>query len=170
MFRTEAPGVGVSVSLPQGHSSIGRASVSKTEGWGFEALCPCHIDMNNQAGLTGTYMAEKIKLLLAGLLVVAGIAGFYFLSDSPTVVRVLAVLAGLVLAAAVAWYTEAGRAFYGFSRESADEARKVVWPTRKETLQVTGVVMLFVVVMALFLWLVDAGLLWLVKLLMGRGE
>ncbi len=126
--------------------------------------------MNNQAGLTGAYMAEKIKLLVAGLLVVAGIAGFYFLAGSPTVVRVLSVLAGVALAAVVVWFTGTGRAFYGFGRESVDEARKVVWPSRKETLQMTGVVMLFVVVMAIFLWLVDAGLLWLVKLLMGRGE
>ena len=115
-------------------------------------------------------MADKIKLLIAGLLVVAGIAGFYLLADSPTVVRVLAVLAGVGLALVVAWFTEAGRAFFGFSRESIDEARKVVWPTRKETLQMTGVVILFVVVMALFLWLVDSVLLWLVKLLMGRGN
>jgi preprotein translocase subunit SecE len=50
------------------------------------------------------------------------------------------------------------------------EARKVVWPTRKETIQTTGVVFAFVVVMALFLWLVDAGLLWAVKLLMGQGN
>ena len=115
-------------------------------------------------------MAEKIKLLIAALLAMAGIAGFYLLADSPTVVRVLAVLAGFGLAAAVAGFTELGRAFYGFSRESVDEARKVVWPTRKETLQMTGVVILFVLVMALFLWLVDGVLLWLVKLLMGRGN
>ena len=50
------------------------------------------------------------------------------------------------------------------------EARKVVWPTRKETIQTTGIVFAFVVVMALFLWLVDAGLLWAVKLLMGRSD
>ena len=50
------------------------------------------------------------------------------------------------------------------------ETKKVVWPTRKETLQTTGIVFVFVVVMALFLWAVDASLLWIVKMLMGRGE
>lgn len=115
-------------------------------------------------------MTEKLKLLAAGLLVVAGVAGFYFLADSPTVVRVLAVLAGLAAAAGVAAFTESGRRFYGFSRESVDEARKVVWPTRKETLQMTGVVILFAVVMALFLWLVDGTLMWLVERLMSRGK
>ena len=115
-------------------------------------------------------MADKIKLLIVAMLAIAGIAGFYLLADSPTVVRVLSVLVGFGLAAFVARYTEVGAAFYGFSRESVDEARKVVWPTRKETLQMTGVVILFVLVMAVFLWLVDGALLWLVKLLMGRGN
>ena len=79
-------------------------------------------------------MADNIKLLAAGLLIVAGIAGFYLLSDMPTVVRVLSVLAGLGAAAAVAWYTQAGRGFFAFSQEAVTEARKVVWPTRKETM------------------------------------
>ncbi|MBI5329863.1 MAG: preprotein translocase subunit SecE [Betaproteobacteria bacterium] len=115
-------------------------------------------------------MADNIKLLAAGLLIVAGIAGFYLLADMPAVVRVLSVLAGLGLAAAVAWYTESGRQFYAFGQESVVEARKVVWPTRKETMQSTGVVIAFVIVTALFLWLVDGALTWVVQLLMGRGE
>ena len=57
-----------------------------------------------------------------------------------------------------------------FGQESVVEARKVVWPTRKETMQMTGVVVVFVIVMALFLWLVDGTLTWLVKLIMRRGE
>jgi preprotein translocase subunit SecE len=115
-------------------------------------------------------MADNLKLLAAGLLVAAGIAGFYLLADMPAVVRVLSVLAGLGLAAGVAWYTEPGRRFFAFSQESVTEARKVVWPTRKETMQMTGVVILFVIVMALFLWLVDGTLTWLVHWLMGRGK
>lgn len=115
-------------------------------------------------------MADKIKLAVAFLLVAAGIAGFYLLSGSPTVVRVLSVLAGVAVAAGVAYMTAPGKAFYAFSQESVAEARKVVWPTRKETLQMTGVVVLFVVVMAVFLWLVDSGLYGLVKLVMGRSE
>ena len=115
-------------------------------------------------------MADNIKLLAAGLLIAAGIAGFYLFADSPTVVRVLSVLAGVGAAVGVAWYTAVGQRFFAFSQESITEARKVVWPTRKETMQMTGVVVAFVIVMALFLWMVDGVLLWLVKLLMGRGE
>ncbi|HYA20992.1 MAG TPA: preprotein translocase subunit SecE [Burkholderiales bacterium] len=115
-------------------------------------------------------MADKIKLLVALLSVVAGIAGYYYLADSATIIRIAPILTGLVLAAVLAWFTAPGKQFYGFSQEAVDETKKVVWPTRKETFQVTGIVMLFVVVMALFLWMVDAGLLWVVKLLMGRSD
>jgi preprotein translocase subunit SecE len=115
-------------------------------------------------------MADKIKLTFAALLVVAGIAGFYALAASPLALRVLAVIGGLIAGAAVALFTAPGREFAGFARESVAETKKVVWPTRKETVQTTGVVVAFVVVMALFLWLVDAGLLLIVRLLTGRSE
>jgi preprotein translocase subunit SecE len=115
-------------------------------------------------------MVDNFKLLAAALLVAVGIAGFYLLSEMPTVVRVVSVLAGLAAATGVAWFTVPGRQFFAFSQESITEARKVVWPTRKETMQMTGVVAVFVIIMALFLWLVDGSLLWLVKLIMGRGE
>jgi len=115
-------------------------------------------------------MADKIKLLVAVLLVIAGVAGFYFFADAPTVVRVLSVIAGLVLGGVVAGLSAPGKQFYRFALDSRDEAKKVVWPTRKETLQMTGVVMAFVVVMALFLWAVDGILLWLVELAMGQGS
>jgi preprotein translocase subunit SecE len=115
-------------------------------------------------------MADKIKLGLAVLLVVAGIAGFYLLQGSATVLRVVSVLAGIALATGVAWLSEPGKRFVQFGRESVVEAQKVVWPSRKETLQTTGVVVAFVVVMAIFLWLVDASLMSAVKFLMGRGD
>lgn len=115
-------------------------------------------------------MADNIKLVIAALLAAAGVAGFYWLSDSPTVLRVLSVLAGLAAAAAVMYFTAPGRQFVVFAGEARDEARKVVWPTRKETMQVTGVVILFVIVMALFLWAVDGILFWVVKTLMGRQD
>ena len=65
--------------------------------------------------------------------------------------------------------TAAGQRFFAFSRGSVTETKKVVWPTRKETIQMTGVVVAFVVVMALFLWAVDSILGWLVKLALGQG-
>jgi preprotein translocase subunit SecE len=111
---------------------------------------------------------DKIKLGFALLLLIAGIAGFYYLRDSAMVIRVISVLAGIVLAAVVVWFTTQGKQFYAFSRESAEETRKVVWPNRKETMQTTGIVFGFVLVMALFLWMVDAGLLMAVKYLMGQ--
>jgi preprotein translocase subunit SecE len=115
-------------------------------------------------------MADKIKLLAAALLAVAGVAGFYLLADSPTVLRVVSVLGGLVAAAVVVYFTAPGRQFAVFAGEARDEARKVVWPTRKETMQMTGLVLLFAVIMALFLWAVDGTLFWLVKLIMGRSD
>jgi len=111
---------------------------------------------------------DKIKLGFALLLLISGIAGFYYLRESAMVIRVISVLAGIVLAAVTVWFTTQGKQFYAFSRESSEETRKVVWPTRKETMQTTGIVFGFVLVMALFLWMVDAGLLMAVKYLMGQ--
>ena len=115
-------------------------------------------------------MIDKVKLGIAVLLVCGGIAGFYLLGESPTILRVAVVLAGVVLAAVLALTSAPGRQFYAFAQESSVETRKVVWPSRKESFQTTGVVFLFVVVMALFLWVVDAGLLWIVQMLMGRSD
>lgn len=114
-------------------------------------------------------MTDKLKLLLAGLLVVAGLAGFYLLGDQAAMVlRVLSVLAGVGLALVVVRMTGPGQQAFALGQESIVEARKVVWPTRRETLQMTGVVLLFAVVMALFLWLVDSLLGWIIQNLMGR--
>jgi len=114
-------------------------------------------------------MADKIKLLVALLLVVAGIVGFYFLSDSAAVVRLISVLAGVALAIVVAYTSEPGKRFFAFGKDSVAEAKRVVWPTRKETLQTTGIVILFAITMALLLWAVDASLMIMVNKLMGRG-
>ncbi|MCX7192879.1 MAG: preprotein translocase subunit SecE [Proteobacteria bacterium] len=115
-------------------------------------------------------MSDKLKLLIAFLLVVAGIAGYYYLHDSAAVLRLLSVLIGILLAAGVASTSDSGRRFIAFGRDSVAEAKRVVWPTRKETLQTTGVVILFAITMALFLWLVDASLMTMVNKLMGRVE
>jgi len=111
-------------------------------------------------------MADKIKMAAAFALLVAGVAGFYYLGDSAMIVRVAAVLAGLAGGAVVFLTSQPGKQFYEYSQESIAETKKVVWPTRKETLQTTGIVFAFVVVMALFLWMVDASLLWVVKKLL----
>ncbi|WP_227816698.1 preprotein translocase subunit SecE [Nitrogeniibacter aestuarii] len=105
-------------------------------------------------------MADKLKFALALILIAAGVAGFYLLSEQVLVLRVLAVLAGVISGAAVAWFTEPGRRFAVFLKETITETKKVVWPTRKETMQMTGIVFAFVLAMAVFLWLTDKSLEW----------
>ena len=105
-------------------------------------------------------MADTIKLVVAALLVAAGIAGYYALGESALILKIMAVLAGIAAAGAVAWFTAPGRQFVEYSREAIVEAKKVVWPTRKETIQTTAAVFAFVFVMAVFLWVSDKTLEW----------
>ena len=114
-------------------------------------------------------MADKIKIAVAMLCVAAGVAGFYYLGQSPMILRVLSVLAGFAAGAVVFLLSDVGRQFRVYAQESVAETKKVVWPTRQETLQTTGVVCVFVVVMAMFLWAVDSSLLWIVKKLLGQS-
>ncbi len=94
------------------------------------------------------------------LLVIAGLVGFYYFAEHALVLRVLYVLAGLLGGAAVAWFTVPGQEFFAFARDSWAETRKVVWPTRKEASQTTAAVFGFVVIMAVFLWISDKSLEW----------
>jgi preprotein translocase subunit SecE len=113
-------------------------------------------------------MADKIKFAVALLLVVAGLGAFYYFGDSPTVLRVVYVLAGFAAGAVVGWTTEPGKRFYVFAQESIAETKKVVWPTRKESFQTAGAVFAFVAVMAVFLWVTDKSLEYLMyDLLLG---
>ena len=100
-------------------------------------------------------MADKIKLVLAGLLLGMGVAGFYYLSNSAAIVRLAAIVAGAAAGIALAWFTAPGQQFLAFARDAVTEVKKVVWPSRKESLQTAGIVFAFVVVMALFLWVSD---------------
>lgn len=113
-------------------------------------------------------VVNKLKLGLAFLFVLIGIAGFIYLNESAMVIRVLSILVGIMLAVFTARFTVQGQDFYVFCKESIEETRKVVWPSRKETLQTSGVVFAFVVAMALFLWLIDAALMSIVKLMMNQ--
>ena len=105
-------------------------------------------------------MADKLKILLALLLVAAGLAGFYFLGGQPMILRVLSVLAGIGAGAALAWFTTGGQRFFSFAKEAVAETKKVVWPTRKETIQTTAIVFGFVLAMAVMLYLTDKTLEW----------
>jgi preprotein translocase subunit SecE len=114
-------------------------------------------------------MTDKIKLVLSALLAVAGIAVFYWLGDRALVIRLLALLVLLGAALGVIWTTQTGQSAFSFMQDSVAEAKRVSWPSRKETVQTTMVVFGLVLVMAVFLWIVDVGFLWMVKQLMGRG-
>ena len=114
-------------------------------------------------------MMDKIKLVISALLVVAGIVGFYFLESHALIFRVLAVLVGFVLAALLFKTTPSGKVFFAFAADSIAEAKRVVWPSRKETIQTTVAVFVLVLLVALFLWIIDTGFMWLVKSLMEHG-
>jgi len=104
--------------------------------------------------------ADKAKLAVAALLVVGGIVAFYALDKQGLWVRVGALLVLLAAAVATFFVSEPGKQLIGFGRDSVKEVKKVVWPTRKEAMQMTGYVFAFVFVMALFLWLTDKTLEW----------
>ena len=104
--------------------------------------------------------ADKAKLATVVALVIASVAGFYLLSKQGAVVQWAALIVGLVAAAAVFLVSESGRQFVAFAKDAWREVKKVVWPTRKETLQMTAYVFAFVVIMALFLWFTDKTLEW----------
>jgi preprotein translocase subunit SecE len=105
-------------------------------------------------------MADKIKLAIAAALGIAGIVGYYWLAASSILLRILSVIAGIAAGVAVAWMSAPGREFVVFAREALVEVKKVVWPTRKETVQTTAAVFAFVVVMAVYLWVSDKTLEW----------
>ncbi|MXS79203.1 protein translocase subunit secE/sec61 gamma [Nitrosomonas eutropha] len=111
---------------------------------------------------------NKIKLGIAALLGAAGFFSFYFLQDSPVVIRVVALLLGLIFATIVILFTIQGKQLFSFFKDSIEEVKKVVWPTKKETLQTSGVVCAFVITMAFFLWIVDSGLMVIVKYVMDQ--
>ncbi|HEY8069216.1 MAG TPA: preprotein translocase subunit SecE [Burkholderiales bacterium] len=109
---------------------------------------------------TENSIADKLKLVVALAFVVAGIAGYYWLAASSILLRILSVVAGVAAGVATAWMSGPGREFAVFAREAMIEVKKVVWPTRKETMQTTAAVFAFVVVMAVFLWVSDKTLEW----------
>jgi len=104
--------------------------------------------------------ADRAKLAAAAVLMVAGVTAFYLLSKQDLWVRVLALLVLLAAAVATFFMSEAGKQLIAFGRDSIRETKKVVWPARNEAMQMTGYVFAFVVVMALFLFLTDKTLEW----------
>ena len=115
-------------------------------------------------------MLDKIKLLVAVLLIAAGITGFYTYAEEALLYRVLALLAIFIVAFVIALKTEVGLSTWNFGRSSILEVRKAVWPTRQETIQATLMVMVMVVIMGIILWLFDMMLLSAVQMLTGQGD
>ncbi len=117
---------------------------------------------------------DTVKLIISLALLITGIAGFYYFESwqgAPVslLLRVLGLLAVVAVAVVVALTTLTGKRLLGFMRDSRLEVRKMVWPTRAETIQTTLMVMVIVVILAIFLWGVDSLLGWGVKTLLGGG-
>lgn len=112
---------------------------------------------------------DTIKLLLALVVLLAGIVGFYYFSEQPLLYRVLGILGAVVMAMGISFATAKGRTLVNFLGLSRTEVRKMVWPTRAETMQTTLIVFIFVVILAIFLWLVDMLLGAGVKFLLSVG-
>ncbi|GAB2732764.1 MULTISPECIES: preprotein translocase subunit SecE [Comamonas] len=104
--------------------------------------------------------ADKLKLFAVAALVIAGIAGFYLLAKQGAVAQWAVLIVALIAAVTVFLVSEPGKQFVGFAKDSWREVKKVVWPSRKETLQMTAYVFAFVVIMSLFLWMTDKTLEW----------
>jgi len=109
---------------------------------------------------TVTTGADKAKLAVAGLLVIAAVVAFYMLAREDLWIRTAALVVVLAAAVATFFVSEPGRQLIAYGRDSVREVKKVVWPTRKEALQMTGYVFAFVLVMAIFLWVTDKTLEW----------
>lgn len=104
--------------------------------------------------------ADKARLAVAGVLVVAALVGFYSLAKQGPVTQWAALVVGLGVAVVVFFTSESGRQLLAFGREAWREVRKVVWPARKEAVQMTIYVFVFVLIMAMFLWMTDKTLEW----------
>jgi preprotein translocase subunit SecE len=103
---------------------------------------------------------DKMRLALAAALVIAALVAYYLLTGQGSLVQWAGLLAGLMAAVVVFLTSESGRQLIAFGRDAVREVKKVVWPERKEAMQITAYVFAFVVVMALFLWLTDKTLEW----------
>jgi preprotein translocase subunit SecE len=111
--------------------------------------------------------ADIGKLLLATAVVIAGVAGFFYFEDVATGIRMVALLAAVAVAAGIAAFTARGRVAREFLSESNFELRKVVWPTRQETLQTTLVILVVVIIISIILWIIDMFLAWSVRSMIG---
>jgi len=128
-----------------------------------------HGSMTDEIKAADAGTADNVKLAVAIVIVIAGVAGYYLLASQPTWMRWLPVIGSLALAAVVVAFSRYGTEFRRFVELARIELRKIVWPTRQETLQTTLVVFGFVIIAGLFFWLLDLVLAWATKALTGTG-
>ncbi len=112
---------------------------------------------------------DTFKLGLALLILIAALVGFYFYADEALLYRVIGLLAAVGISVGIALQTNKGREIWGYFHDAQIEVRKVVWPTRKETINTTLLVIGMVIIVAIILWLLDMFLGWSIGLLMGHG-
>ncbi|GLX82965.1 preprotein translocase subunit SecE [Thalassotalea eurytherma] len=110
---------------------------------------------------------DVIKWGITFLILAGAVFGNYYFGNESVLLRAVGVVVAVAVAAFIAAQTEKGRTFIGFAKESRTEVRKVVWPTRQEAIQTTGIVLVATLVMALILWGLDSILMWLVGLITG---
>ena len=113
---------------------------------------------------------DTFKLGLALFIVIADLVGFYVYTDYSLLFRVIALLAGAGISIAIALQTAKGRQIWSYFHDAQIEVRKVVWPTRQETIQTTLIVVVMVIIVASILWLLDMFLGWSIGSLMGHGS
>ena len=116
--------------------------------------------MSNQDVEIVTSKSDVVLVTLAVLSAVAGVVAFALLTEQPISVRLGALAGGIVLGVLIAWMSPSGKRLLAYGRQSYDELRRVVWPTKKETLNTTGMVIAFVVIMAFFLCICDKLIEW----------
>ncbi len=124
--------------------------------------------MNTQAEAE-TSVGDVLKQILSLILVVSGVAAFYYFSDYSLLYRSLGLVAVVIIAAFIMLTTDIGRSVWMFMLEAKQEVRKVVWPSRAETMQTTLMVFVMVFLVGVILWLLDMFLFWGVRLLTGQG-
>ena len=125
--------------------------------------------MNAKTETSGPGVLDLIKMLLAVGLIVAGVGAYYFFPDASVALRAVGVVVSVALAIAVFMSTVRGQELWAFIQSSRVELRKVVWPTKNETVQTAIAVIIFTLVMAIFFWVLDKFLFWATRLLTGQG-
>jgi preprotein translocase subunit SecE len=114
-------------------------------------------------------LKDTALMTLSVLVLFIGIFAFYWYEDQALTFRIAMVVVGLAAAGALAWLSSYGREFWQFAQASRIELRKVVWPSKDETIKTTYVVFIFAIVMGLFFWGLDWVLTWLTRLLTGQS-